>query len=116
MMKRVAIPIKNKLLSEYLGSCTFYEIFEIEGQSIKKTICKIPTGKSVLELPDWLKQQGVTDVIAYKIDRNLISLFASNKVNLFIGVDAKSPEKLFDDYLNGKLESDKNIIAQITNI
>ena len=66
-------------------------------------------------MPEWLLKQGVTDVIAFKVNRDIISLFASKKVNLFIGIKAESSEKLIDDYLNGRLESDKNIIAELTN-
>lgn len=114
-MKRVAIPIKDNTLSDYFGSCNFYEIFEVEAESILKKVHVIPSDIPALELPNWLHKQGVTDVIAYKVNQNIISLFASNKVNLFVGVEVKSSEKLIDDYLNGKLESNKNIIAEITN-
>ena len=115
-MKRVAIPIKDNTLSDYFGTCNFYEIFEIEGESILKKAHVIPSGITAMELPKWLQKQGVTDVIAYKVDRNIISLFASKKVNLFVGVPVNKTQKLIDDYLNGKLESDKNIINEITNL
>jgi predicted Fe-Mo cluster-binding NifX family protein len=114
-MKRVAVPISNNRLSEYFGGCSYYEIFEIKGQNIHKKTYELPDISDIRELPIWLKQQRVTDVIAYKVNSQIISLFASHKVNLFIGVPQSTSETLINDYLQGKLESDKNIIEELTN-
>lgn len=114
-MKRVAIPISNNRLSEYFGGCNYYEIFEIEGQVIQKKTFELPVISDIQELPSWLIEQGVTDVIAYKVNKQIISLFASKKVNLFVGVPQKTSETLINEYLQGKLESDKNIIKELTN-
>ncbi len=113
-MKRVAIPIANERLSEYFGECNHYQIFEIDKNISDRKMAQMPVGIAITELPAWLEKQGITDVIAYKVDREIISLFASKKVNLFVGIPIESPEKLIEDYLNGKLESDKRIIAEIT--
>ena len=113
-MKRVAIPIFNDHLSEYFGECSYYEIFEIDKKVLKRKLVEMPAGIAVSNLPDWLEKQGVTDVIAYKVNKQIISLFASKKVNLFVGIAQKESKLLIDDYLNGKLESDKRIIAELT--
>lgn len=113
-MKRVAIPIINNKLSEHFGGCSSYDIFEIEGMNIQKKTFEIPSVATAEELPDWLASQGITDVIVYRVKKDIISIFASKKVNLFVGIPINSTEKLIDDYLNGKLESDKNIIKEIT--
>lgn len=113
-MKRVAIPIVNQLLSENFGECHHYEIFEIGKNVIDRKMAQIPVGITIVDLPEWLEKQGITDVIAYRVNPEIISLFASRKVNLFVGIPINSPEKLMEDYLNGKLESDKKIIAEIT--
>jgi len=114
-MKRVAIPISKNELSEFFGECNHYEIFEIEKETITQKLIEAPFEINILELPKWLKNQGISDVIVYKIHKKLITLFASNKVNLFVGVEKNTPQKLIEDYLQGKLESDKNIIAEITD-
>ena len=113
-MKRIAIPVFKDQQSEYFGECSFYEIFEIDKKVLNKKLAELPAGILVTEIPDWLKRIGITDVIAYKVNRQIISLFASKKVNLFVGIPLQQPEKLIDDYLNGKLESDKKIIAELT--
>ena len=114
-MKRVAIPISKNKLSEFFGECNHYEIYEIEKETITKKLIEAPFEINILELPKWLKSQGISDVIAYKVNKKLITLFAANKVNLFVGVERNAPQNLIDDYLQGKLQSDKNIIAEITD-
>ncbi len=113
-MKRVAIPVTNNELSEFFGTCNHYEIFEIDGEGYNKKSIAVPLGTAMSELPEWLEEQGINDVIAYKVSREIITLFASKKVNLFIGVAKGSPESLIDNYLQGTLESDKKIIDEIT--
>lgn len=113
-MKRVAIPVTNKQLSEFFGTCSHYEIFEIDKKVLKSYSVEIPSETNIIDLPGWLETKGVTDVIALRVNKQIISLFASRKVNLFVGVPIESPQKLIDEYMQGKLESDKKIIEEIT--
>ena len=113
-MKRIAIPVFNDQLSEYFGECSYYQIFEVDKKILNKRMVEMPVGIDATDLPGWLEKQGVTDVITYKVNRQIISLFASRKVNLFIGITLQNPEQLIDDYLNGRLVSDKSIIAELT--
>lgn len=117
MKKRVAIPVTNEQLSEFFGECSHYEIFEIDNEinEIKdRREAKFPAGTVAAELPGWLEEKGITDVITFKVNSKIINLFASKKVNLFVGVPIDSPEKLIEAYLQGKLESDEKIIQEIT--
>jgi len=114
-MKRIAIPISNNQLSEYFGQCHYYEIFEIEEGKVQNKSKQIPSVSNIMELPEWLKEQGVTDVIAFKVDRQIITLFASKKVNLFVGVRQNATDILIQDYLKGNLKSDIKIIKELIN-
>lgn len=114
MIKRVAIPVENERLSEYFGECSYCQIFEIDGAVAGYQKMQFPAGLVVSELPGWLGEMGVTDVITYKINPKIIHLFASQKVNLFVGVPIDLPGNLIDSYLQGKLESDERIIKEIT--
>ncbi len=116
MIKRIAIPIENEKLSEYFGECSYCQIFEIDGAVTGHRRMKFPAGMAVSELPGWLKDLGITDVITYKINPKIIHLFASKKVNLFVGVSIDLPMNLIDAYLQGKLESDEKIIKEITMV
>ena len=113
-MKRVAIPVENERLSEYFGNCSYCQIFEIDGAVTGHHKMQIPARIVAADLPGWLEKRGITDVITYKIDADTIHLFASRKINLFVGVPMDSPSRLVDAYLQGKLESDEKIIKEIT--
>ncbi|MEE4287049.1 MAG: NifB/NifX family molybdenum-iron cluster-binding protein [Mariniphaga sp.] len=114
MKKRVAIPVTNEQLSEYFGECSHYEIFEIDGKIVDRKEARFPAGTVANELPGWLVEKGITDVIAFRVNPKIINLFASKKVNLFVGVPINSTEKLIEAYLQGNLESDEKIIEEIT--
>lgn len=113
-MKRVAIPIVNNQLSENFGECNYYTIFEVDKKVKSTKITLLPVGIEMLAMPKWLKSEGITDVITYKINRKIINLFVAEKINLFLGIPIGTPEKIIDDYLRGKLVSDKKIIAELT--
>jgi len=114
-MKRIAIPIVNEKLCEYMDKCSNYEIFEIDGVTIKSTELIIFPYNNLTKIPEWLARQGITDIIVYKLNKRLLTHFADNKINLFIGVPIDSPRNLIEDYLNGNLKSNNEIISEITS-
>ena len=113
-MRKVAIPIAGEQLSEYFGQCNYYRVFEIENGVILTNMKETPPDQQIEMLPEWASSQNITDVITYKIDKRIISLFSRKKINLFVGVRVGTPDELIEDYLNGTLQSDKNIIREIT--
>lgn len=113
-MKRIAIPVSEEKLSEYFGQCSHYEIFEIDMDIIHRKVAEIPPYNDITKLPEWVASQGITDVITYKIDKLIISLFMQNKINLFVGIKVNTPQAIIEEYLNGTLKSDYSIISEIT--
>jgi len=113
-MKRVAIPIVNNQLSENFGECNYYTIFEIDKKIKSAKTTLLPDSITLQELPSWLKKEGVTDVVTYKVNRLIINLFVAEKINLFLGIAIDTPEKIIDDYMQGKLVSDGKIILELT--
>jgi predicted Fe-Mo cluster-binding NifX family protein len=113
-MKRIAIPIVNNKLSENFGECNYYTVFEVGNKINSTKTTLLPDGINSADLPRWLKGEGVTDVVTYKINRQIVNLFVAEKINLFLGIPIDTPEKIIDDYLQGKLISDKKIIAELT--
>ena len=112
-MKRIAIPIVKGKISESFGQCSHYEIFEIDKNQIKKNELEVPHLDDISLLPAWTAQRGITDIIANKVDKRIIKLFTEHKIHLFIGVPQKKPRLLIEDYLNGVLKSDNNVITNI---
>jgi predicted Fe-Mo cluster-binding NifX family protein len=115
-MKQIAIPITYGKLSEYFGQCNHYKIFEIRENRVISRLLKVPDEIEITSMPLWASEQGITDIITYKIDRRIMHLFAKYKINLYIGIKYTSPEEIITNYLNGKLNSDERIITEIKNI
>jgi len=112
-MKRVAIPVFEGQLSEHFGQCDHYEIFEIDNATVKNKVSEIPPKEYVTKLPEWASIEGITDIIVYRIDKRIITLFAPLRINLFVGIHIDTPRNLIEDYINGRLKSDEGIISEI---
>ena len=114
-MKRIAIPIVKGKLSEYFGQCSHYKIFDVDSKNIHSDRIEVLLYKDITTLPEWALKQGITDIIAHKVDKKIISLFINKKINLFVGISINTPDMLIEDYINGHLKSDEKIINEITN-
>ena len=114
-MKKVAIPIANEKVSEYLCKCSHFAFYDMETKNIDVTENDVTDFDNVNEVRLWIKNNGITDIILHRIKKELIELFTSEKINLFVGVPLVSAEEIIEVYRCGKLESDKSIIAEITN-
>ena len=112
-MKRIAIPVYNGKLSEYFGRCSYYKIYEVEGKSMIGKELELPDINSIEELPAWASTKGITDIITYKIDKQIISLFNAYKINLFVGIEMNTPENLIREFLDERMTSDNRIITEI---
>ena len=112
-MKRVAVPVVKGHLSEYFGQCNHYKIYEIDGENVKSKEIKTPPKGDITKLPEWAASKRITDIIAYKIDKRIITLFTSFRINLFVGIPINFPRNLIEDYINGNLISDEKIISEI---
>jgi len=112
-MKRVAVPVVKGKLSEYFGQCNHYEIFEIRDEDIRSETIEVPPKEDITRLPEWAASIGITDMIVYKIDKRIITLFAPFRINLFVGIPINSPRNLIEEYLNGNLKSDEKVISEI---
>ncbi|KOH46849.1 hypothetical protein NC99_02490 [Sunxiuqinia dokdonensis] len=59
-------------------------------------------------IPKWLGEQAVTHVIAAGIGQKAIQLFNQQHIELTVGVEAKTPDELVADWLNGALQAGLN--------
>jgi predicted Fe-Mo cluster-binding NifX family protein len=114
-MKKIAIPIADGQLSEFFGKCNHFDIIEIENDEIKNNVKVVPPHRDISKLPQWAAEIGITDIIAYKMDKTIINLFLSHKINIFIGIPKSDTKTLINDYMSGTLTSDKQMIHSIIN-
>lgn len=112
-MKKVAIPITNGYLSEFFGQCNNYALFLIDNGIVRSEEIEIPPKQNIADLLEWAEIKGITDIIVYRIDKNLIKLFQPKRINIFVGILIDKPRNLIEDYLNGNLKSNQQIISEI---
>lgn len=113
-MVKLAIPVSNDVLSKIFGQCHHYEIIEIDNDNCTTKRQEIPPKDDAASLLQWIKNEGITDVIAHHIDGSFVNYFADTKINLFIGIHISSPDELVDEYLNGTLQSNANNLNKIS--
>lgn len=114
-MKQIAIPITDGKLSQYFGRCNHYMIFHIGEKRVTRRLLQVPVHTEISSMPLWISEQGITDVVTYKIEGRIMHLFAKYKINLYVGIKNESPKEIIQSYLNGKLKSDEKIILEIRN-
>lgn len=110
-MTRIAIPIIDTMLSEKFEDCSFYHIYSIDLGKLQAEPIIVNAQNLPLNIPEWIKEWEITDVIANGMNKLSISDFSETKINLFIGVEINTPEKLIEDYLKGTLKSNTQNIS-----
>lgn len=112
-MKRIAIPVIDGNLCKYLEQSQEFKVYEIRTSRVTSHMVSVPKELEIAFLPLWVSEQGITDVVTYKIDGRIMHLFAQYKISLYIGIKCKSPDEIIQRYLNGTLRCDEHIISEI---
>ncbi len=107
---KIAIPIANGALSLHFGHCSEFAILTVEPES-KQVISTETIGSPPHQpgmLPAWLKSQGVNSIIAGGMGMRAQDLFRMYGIDVVIGAQGGSPERLVEDYLGGSLVTGDN--------
>lgn len=104
---RFAIPVADDALDQHFGHCRGFALVDVDETS--KTISSVsqipaPEHEHGL-LPPWLKERGVTHVIAGGIGTHARSLLEELSVTVISGAPSRAPLLLVAAYLNGGLET-----------
>nr|WP_320000291.1 hypothetical protein [uncultured Draconibacterium sp.] len=114
-MKKAAIPIANNKVSEYLCKYSQFVFYDIDTRNTSISENEVIDFSNAVQVRLWIRRNGITDIILHRIKKELIGVFTSERINLFVGVPMISAGQIIEAYRCGKLESDKNIISEITN-
>lgn len=109
-MAKIAIPITHGKLSTKFSQCGHFDIIYVDQRNIVAKEQYKGCSETVEELNSWITDNGITDVIVHGIDKKWLTYFSDTKVNLYIGVKINSSDGLINEYLNGTLESNTNIL------
>lgn len=115
-MKKIAIPkFKNNDVGSF-GKCLYYNIFELDNklpiEDIKPKRLLVPKHIAISEIPEWIAQEGVTDVVVYYMPDEIISLFAIKKIQLYVGISETNTEEILKQLQAGLLRSNTSKIKE----
>ena len=90
---KIAIPMSGEELSAHFGHCDKFALLEVEGKEIARQTLAVPPPHEPGLLPKWLKEQGVTLVIAGGMGQRAQSLFSENGIEVVCGAPAAPHSK-----------------------
>jgi len=109
MKKLIAIPTVSGELSTHFGHCENFAIVEIDDNQIMKVEYLTPPRHEPGVYPNFLAENGVKVIIVGGIGQKAQNLFAQHDIEVYIGVNSGSPEKLVEDYMNNLLQTGQNL-------
>ena len=109
MTKIFAVPTQNGKLCEHFGHCEKFAIVEAKDQEIIKEEYVTPPVHQPGVYPKYLADQGVKVIISGGMGVKAQNLFAQNEIEVCVGVNADSPEKLVEKYISGQLKTGENL-------
>jgi len=110
---KIALPMTGGRLAAHFGHCEQFVVFEVDPRcdcvTTRETYIAPPHEPGLL--PAWLKERGVSLVIAGGMGTRAQQLFAQNDVETIVGAPDDDPRLIVNAYLNGSLKPGDNICA-----
>ena len=107
---RIAIPIAGGRLAQHFGHCEKFALVDVDPVTKRETASTevdAPEHQPGL-LPPWLKERGVSLVIAGGMGARARSLFETVSIQVLTGAPAETAASLVQQYLNGRLITGEN--------
>lgn len=108
-MKKIALPMADYDLCDHFEEFQYFLIVDFENPVCIRENMRFPPDSEIEKIPEWLIDNGVTDIIARGIEYDIIKKLNHKKIHVFVGVKKKNPEDLIKDYLNKMLETDEQM-------
>ena len=105
---RIAMPIHGGKLSQHFGHSEQFSLFDVENQAVVTREDLTPPPHEPGLLPRWLKERGVTMVIAGGMGQRAQLLFEQAGIQVICGASSDSPDVVVESYLKGTLETGDN--------
>lgn len=112
MKKLFAIPTAGGKLCLHFGHCEKFAIVETEDHKFVKEEYLTPPVHQPGVYPQFLAQHGVSVIIAGGMGVRAQDLFAQNNIEVYMGINAETPQKLVEQYLNNQLQTGENLCDQ----
>ena len=105
---KIAMPVQGGKLSQHFGHSEQFSLFDIEDQSIRGREDVTPPPHEPGLLPRWLKEHGVTLVIAGGMGHRAQTIFEQAGIQVICGAPSETPDSVVERYLKGELETGDN--------
>jgi ATP-binding protein involved in chromosome partitioning len=106
---RIALPVEGAKLSTHFGHSPQFAIFDVkDGEILSETSIEPPPHAPGV-LPSWLKEQGVTLVIAGGLGRRAMAAFEGAGIKVVYGAPAEAAHDVVTAYLKGTLVTGGNV-------
>lgn len=115
-MMHVAVPVKEGCLSHSFDLSHSYEdtlcfdVFHVMKDKIIEEITIVDLSMDFKKFEEWCINNKITDVIGFKIGKDVIKILNKNKINVFLGVKQKSPKMLVRELIDGTLITNSKVI------
>jgi predicted Fe-Mo cluster-binding NifX family protein len=112
---RIAIPTTGDCLNPHFGHCEKFALVDVDPKTMEVTATTelvAPEHQPGL-LPVWLKERGVTVVIAGGMGARALSLFQEASIEVITGAPAESVATLVRKYLDGTLVSVEHLCEHV---
>lgn len=106
-MKKIAVPVRNGMFSTHFGGADGFLVYEMDadGGIVREGDVVRPSEHGRGVYPMWLRQRGVSVVLAGGMGPRASSIFAQHGIEVILGIDGGDPEHLVRAYVAGELES-----------
>lgn len=109
MKKLFAIPTQDGKLCAHFGHCEKFAIVETEDNKLISEEILSPPIHQPGVYPQFLAEKGVSVIISGGMGQKAQQLFHQNNIEVCMGVNAESPSKLVEQYLNNQLQTGENL-------
>ncbi len=109
MRKIFAVPTIDGKLCQHFGHCEKFALIETDGKVVKSTSFVSPPVHQPGAYPKFLADKDVKVIISGGMGSKAQDLFMQNNIEVYMGVDSDSPEKLVEHYLADNLTSGQNL-------
>jgi predicted Fe-Mo cluster-binding NifX family protein len=108
-VERIAVPLDGDRLSTHFGHSTRFAIYYVEGGKITGERFMTPPPHAPGIIPAWLKDQGVSVVIASGLGRRAMAAFEGSGISVICGAPPDAPQDVVSAYLKGTLVTGDNV-------
>jgi len=106
---KIAIPTANGRLCPHFGHCETFAIATVEGGAVKSIEMLAPPPHEPGALPRWLRDQGVSVVIAGGMGQRAQAFFGQFGIEVVVGAPADEPARIVRAYLDSALATGDNL-------